>query len=195
MNGLGITKKILAVGFLAGCMMTLSTSLTGCLTDSKTTAVSDSTPMLAEQTLMVGAQGNTTYGSAVDLDAKKVLLSSAANAAQSSIDILFVYSGGNLQIMSPVAAKKAGDVNLAANYDTTQIKDTQFAAISTKPVSSQAADTIFSQTYKVDYDYAFEGENFLVKTGNGKLVFVNITSVNGNDSTASAEFTIAQSAL
>ena len=195
MKVLRMTKMILAAGFFAGSMMALSASLTGCLTNDKTTAKSDSTPMLAEQTDTVAAQGNTSYGSAVDLDIPKVLLSAAATAAQSTIDILFVYSGGQLQIMSPVAAKAAG-VPLAANYDDTQIKDIQFVPISTKPISSQAADTIFTQTpTKVDNDIVFQDEKFLVKTGKGKLVYLNVTSITGSDAKASAQFTIAISAL
>jgi hypothetical protein len=159
---------------------------------------SDSTPWGPEVSVTVGAQGNTTYGSAVDLDAKKVLKSSEANAAQATIDLLFVFSGGDLRLASPVAAKAAGDVPLAANYDATKIKDTQFVGISTKPVSSEMGDSTYaqtSQTSKVDITFAVEGYSYLVKTTEGKLAYVRIDQIDGTDNTATAKLTISLSGL
>jgi hypothetical protein len=192
-----ITKSILAFGTLAGLMFSASLSLTGCLTEDKktdtTTAKNDSTPWGPEFPLTVGAQGNTAYGSAVDLDAKKVLKSSEANAAQSTIDLLFIFTGGDLKIASPVAAKAAGDVPLAANYDATKIKDTQFVGVSTKPVSSEMGDSTYAQTAKVDISFAVEGYSYMVKTTEGKLAYVRIDKITGNDNTATANLTVSLS--
>jgi len=192
------TKKILAAGFFAGCIMSASVSLTGCLTDDKkdtTSTVPTSTPWGAETVVQVGAQGNASYGSAIDLDAKKVMLSAEANAAQSSIDLVFMFSTGDVQIGSPVYAKAAGDVPIAANYDLTKVKDTQIARISTKPDDSQLAASTFEATPKLNNAIVLDGGMYLVKTGQGKIAFVSINDVQGDSTKTSAKMTIALSGL
>ncbi len=194
----GLTKKILGAGFFALCIMSASVSLTGCLTDDKkdtTSTVPTSTPWGAETVVPIAAQGNATIGSAVDLDAKKVMLSSEANAAQSTIDLVFMYSTGDVQIGSPVYAKAAGDVPLAANYDLTKVKDTQIARISTKPDDSQIAASTFEATPKLNNALVLDGGMYLVKTGQGKIAFISINDVQGEGASTSAKMTIALSGL
>ncbi len=185
-------------------MMALSTSFTGCLTnDNKDTtkAPVDTTPKAihtafgSETTVSVGAQGHATYGTAVDLDTKTVMLSAAANAAQGSIDILFVFSSGSLKIASPVAAKAAGDVALAANYDAAVIKDVKFLKVSAKPADSEAAAAAFAAGSTVDIMTVAAGDQFIVKTGAGKIVYLKIATIAGTDKGAAADLTIAISGL
>jgi hypothetical protein len=198
MNVTGMTKRIMAAGLVACGILSTGVPLTGCMTDDKddtTGTAAKHTPFGAATTVMIGAQGNTAYGSAVDLDTKKVMLSDAALAAQGTIDIVFIYSNGDLQIASPVYAKAAGDVPLAANYDASKIKDTQFARISTLPEDSEQAITIFAQTPNTDNAIILEGVPYLVKTDKGKLVSIMITDLQGTDNTASAKLTIALSGL
>jgi len=193
-----ITKPILSFVVLAGLLLSASLSLTGCLTDNKKTdsvAKNDSTPWGPPTTVTVGAQGNLTYGSALDLDAKKVLKAPDAMAAQETIDILFIFTGGDLKFASPVAAKAAGDVPLAAGYDAAKIKDTQIATTSTQPETSEIADTTYNQTVKVDNVFASDGFGYLVKTDKGKLAYVHINNITGDGNTATAELTIQLSGL
>lgn len=194
----GLIKRISVAGLLAGCMLSMNVSLTGCMTDDKkdsTGTTEKHTPFGAETTVSIGAQGNATLGSAIDLDTKTVMLSGAANAAQGTIDLVFVFSGGDLQLVSPVAAKAAGDVPLAANYDATKIHDTQFGIVSTPPEDSEAAATIYAGTPKVNSVVIFDGGKYLVKTDKGKLALVTVSEVQGTDNTASAKLTIALSGL
>lgn len=192
-----ITKSILAFVLLAGLMLSASLTLTGCLTENKTDSVAkkDSTPWGQPTTVTVGAQGNLAYGSALDLDTKKVLKAPDALAAQETIDLLFIFTDGNLKFASPVAAKAAGDVPLAAGYDATKIKDTQIASTSTQPETSEIGDTTYNETLKVDIIYASAGFGYLVKTDKGKLVYVHIDDVTGEDNTGTAKITIQQSGL
>jgi hypothetical protein len=198
MHVFGLTKQIMAAGLLAGCVLSTGVSLTGCMTDDKNDSgatVAKHTPFGAATVVSIGAQGNTAYGSAVDLDAKKVMLSDAALAAQGTIDIVFIFSNGDLQIASPVYAKAAGDVPLATNYDAAKIKDTQFGRLSTPPEDSEQAITLFAQTPKSNNAIVLEGVPYLVKTDKGKLATITLTEVTGTDKTASAKLTIALSGL
>jgi hypothetical protein len=197
MNVAGLTKKIVAAAIVGGCVMSTGVSLSGCMTDDtkdSTATVEKHTPFGAETTVPIGAQGNLSIGSAVDLDNKTVMLSNAALAAQGTIDLVFVFADGDLQLMSPVAAKAAG-IPLAAGYDASKIHDTQFGIVSTPPEDSEAGVTIFAGTPKVNDVTIFDGAKYLVKTDKGKLALITITDVVGDDNTASAKLTISLSGL
>lgn len=201
MNLSGLTKKIAAVGLLAVCVVSTSVSLTGCLTDNKkdTTGVyvdttKKHTPWGPDYVFTAGAQGNTTLGSAIDLDTHKSMLVPAAMAAQGTIDLVMIYSDSALQLTSPVFAKAAGDVPLATAYDATKIHDTQFARVSTKPDDSELGDTTFAQTPKSNNSFLIEG-SYLVKTDKGKIAYVSVSNIVGDGPTASATFTISLSGL
>ncbi len=196
----GNVKKILAGGLIAGSFMMLSTTtLTGCLTDDKkdddTVATGTHTALGAEATISVGAQGHSTLGTAVDLDTKAVLLSAAANAAQGTIDVLFAYSGNAFKLMSPIAAKAAGDVGVAANYKDADLKVTEFVSVAAKPADSEAAAKAFSDGTKMTSATVKEGDKFVVKTGMGKIVYLTIKSIAGTEKAAAADLTLAISAL
>jgi hypothetical protein len=199
----GLTKKFAVAGLFAGCIMSASVSLTGCLTDDKkdstktpdTSTTGHSTPWGAETVIQVGAQANSAYGSAIDLDAKKALLSSDANKVQGTLDLVFFYSDGEFQIGSPVYAKTLPDVPLAANYNGTLIKDTQIARISTKPDDSQIGASTFATTPQSNNGYVSGGGDYLVKTSEGKIAYVHIGEFQGDGTSATAKFTIALSGL
>ncbi len=200
MNVWGNVKKISVGGMFIGAMVLVSSfSITGCLTDSKKDTPADTakhTPMGAETTVSVGAQGHATLGTAVDLDTKTVLLSAAANAAQGTIDVLFAFSGGALKLMSPIAAKAAGDVGVAANYTDASLKVTEFVKVTVKPVDSEAAAKAFTAgAAKLTSTAVATGDQFVVKTGAGKIVYLVVKSVAGTDKNAAADLTIAISAL
>lgn len=196
MKVMGLTKKIATAGLFIGCIMSTSVSLTGCLTDDKK---NDTPPPTTDKTktwsadtvIQVGAQGNATLGSAIDLDARKPLLSTAANAAQSSIDLVFFFSDGDLQLASPVYAKTLPDVPLAANYDLTKVKDTQMARVSTKPDSLSLVASTFATSGQTNNAVVSGGGSFLVKTGEGRYAFVSVDNIQGAGNTASATIIIS----
>ena len=197
MNVLRHSKKILSIGLLA-LPLTMSVSMTGCLTDDKdddTTKASVSTPWQSDANVSVGAQGHLTLGTALDLDNKAVLLSAAANAAQGTIDLLFVYSGSEHKLMSPVAAKGAGDVELANNYTDSQIKNTQFVKVTTKPKDSEAGAAAYAAGTKVSSSKVASGDMFIVKTGSDKLVFVKVDAIAGSEKAAAANLILNLSGL
>jgi len=189
---MGMTKKFVAAGLFAGCVLSTGVSLTGCLTsDTKDTPSTTTKTWSADTTIQVGAQGNATLGSAIDLDAKKALLSAAANAAQSSIDLVFLFSDGELQLGSPVYAKTLPDVPLAANYDLTKVKDIQLARVSTKPDSLALAVSTFATTPQTNNAVVSGGGSFLVKTGDGRYAYISVDNIQGAGNTASAGITIS----
>lgn len=201
MNVWGKMKKISLGGMIAGAMIIGSSfSVTGCLTDDDgdkdTTTTTTKTPLSAESNVSVGAQGHASLGTAVDLDTKTVLLSAAANAAQGSIDILFAYSGNALKLMSPIAAKAAGDVGVAANYTSADLKVTEFVKVTAKPADSEAAAKAFTDGATKLTSYAVaEGDKFVVKTGAGKIVYLTVKSIAGTEKNAAADLTLAISGL
>ncbi len=194
-------KKILAGGLVAGCFLVVSTTtLTGCLTDDKKDTVTKvdpakHTPLNAEAMLSVGAQGHASLGTAVDLDNKTVMLSAAANAALGTIDVLFAYSGAEFKLITPIAAKAAGDIGVAANYVSADLKVTEFVKVSAKPLDSEAAAKAFTDGTKSTSMKIAEGDMFVVKTGMGKIVYLKIKSIAGAEKAAAADLTLAISAL
>ena len=197
MNVTGSITRIFAAGLVAGCMLSMSMSLTGCMTDDKgsTPPANQHTPWGPDTTVSIGAQGNLSLGSAIDLDTRTVMPASVALQNQGTIDLVFIFSDGDLKLASPVAAKAAGDVPLAAQYDATKIHDTQFAFVSSKPDDSQQADTAYAGYPKFDVSIAIEGGQYLVKTDKGKIAILTVHDIQGIDNTASAKLTIALSGL
>jgi hypothetical protein len=199
MNVWGSVKKFSVGGmFLGALVLASSLTLTGCLTDDKEDEppAGVHTNLGAETTVSVGAQGHATLGTAVDLDTKTVLLSAAANAAQGTIDVLFAYSGSAFKLMSPIAAKAAGDVALALNYNSSELKVTEFVKVSAKPADSEAAAKAFSDAAtKLTSSTIAAGDKFVVKTGLGKIVYLSVTSIAGAEKNAAADLALAISAL
>ncbi|MBW8888573.1 MAG: hypothetical protein JF616_12520 [Fibrobacteres bacterium] len=189
---MGLTKKFAAAGLFAGCILSTGVSLTGCLSDdTKDPAKPATSTWSADSIVHVGAQGNATLGSAIDLDAKKVMLSAAANAAQSTIDLVFFFSDGDLYLGSPVYAKTLPEVPLAANYDLTKIKDTQMTKASTKPDSLSLTISNFATSPQTNNAVVSGGGSFLVKTGEGRYAYISVDNIQGAGNTASADITLS----
>lgn len=197
MNVLGSLKKFSVGGMFIGALVAGSSlTFTGCLTDDEEEEpAATSTPLGAETTVSVGAQGHATLGTAVDLDTKTVMLSAAANAAQGTIDVLFAYSGSAFKLMSPIAAKAAGDVGVAANYTSADLKVTEFVKVSAKPADSEAAAKAFTDGTKMTSATVAALDKFVVKTGMGKIVYLSVTSIAGTEKNAAADLALAISAL
>lgn len=176
-------KKRFTTGILAAGLMALSLGVTGCLTDDgDDDAVT--TPWTTDSTLTVGAQGNATLGTAIDLDKPRVLLSAAANLAQDSLDVLFAYHRGSFVLIAPRTAKDSG-ITVAANYDTTKVKYIQFVKVATAPANWEAGMTAFDAGTKVSYSAIAANDIFVVKTSESAYALLTISSITGTDGAGS----------
>ncbi|MDQ3000626.1 MAG: hypothetical protein M3Y08_05130 [Fibrobacterota bacterium] len=188
-------KKVSLGGMIAGMMMVAtSVSFTGCLTDDKDDepASTTKTALAAEMTIAAGAQG-ATLGSVLDLDAGVALGSVAANAAQESIDLVFMYYGGSFHVDNAVSAKAAGvanSINLTNSYSDSKIKDIGIVKVMTKPANQEAAKAAFTAGTPIKSSVITGGEMFLVKTTEGKLALVTVGTIVGTDNKANAEFKV-----
>jgi|GEM_PF-2721868 len=145
-----------------------------------------------EKAITVGAQTNSTYGTALDLDTQKAMFSGEASTKQPLIDLLFVYSGGSTKLMSAVAGKQASDLSYADGFDAGKLADTKFVKVSSKPATPEAARKSFEAGSKVNSLAVAAGQSFLVKTTDGNLSWLKIESIQGGTgSSASANLTVA----
>ena len=198
MNVWGLTKKILGISMLA-IPLTMTTTLTGCLTDEgdDDSTGGTKTALSAEKTLSVGAQA-ATLGSVMDLDAATdaamVLNSAAANAAQESIDLVFMFYGGAFHMDNAVEAKKAGvanNINLTNTYDNAKIVDIDIVKVTTKPADQEAAKAALASGTKIDGSAITGGEMFVVKTTGGKVALVTVGTIVGTDNKANSSFKVS----
>src|SRR5687767_11840539 len=83
---------------LAMMGLALGAGLTGCFDDDEEPVTR--TPLSAGDTVLVGAQGDTTYGSAVDLDLRQALKVAQANVSQQTLDLIFAFHEGSVRIMT-----------------------------------------------------------------------------------------------
>ena len=173
------STKILAAGFMA-----LSLGLTGCLTDSKDDEKTVTTSWTTDSTLNVGAQANTSFGTAIDLDKRRVLLSAAANLAQDSLDVLFAYHRSSFVLIAPRTAKDSG-ISVAAGYDTSKVKYTKFVKVATAPANWEAGVAAFAAGTQVSYSTIAANDMFVVKTTDSAYALVTISSITGTSNTGS----------
>jgi hypothetical protein len=188
----GKLKNVTLGGIFVGALMAMSTvSMTGCLTDDKkdttTTTPGTHTDLAAGTTVTIGAQGHATYGSVIDIDAAKALTSTEANAAQSDIDLVFLYYGGAFHMEDAVTARASGvanNINLTNTYDVTKIKAVDIVKVTTKPADQEAAKAAFAAGPVVHGATVVQGDMLLVKSTGGKLALVTVSEITGNDKAA-----------
>ena len=193
----GLTKKFLGIGLL--CLpLTMTTTLTGCLTeddDDDTTTTPPAGDSLDLDMGTFGAQSNPTEGSFIELDAWEVLTTggvSSGNAAE--IDLIFAYSTSQnaASIYSPKAA--ADGISGSAGFDF--VKNELGNSAATTEIRSINKATYDGLDTKAELDAAWaaaastatttrlalaEDAAFIAKSGKGLLVAVLVT-----DLTASA---------
>ncbi|MBW8889503.1 MAG: hypothetical protein JF616_17245 [Fibrobacteres bacterium] len=185
-------KKVTLGGMFVGAMMLASSlSVTGCLTnDNKDTTKTDTSHHTALPTgtsVTIGAQGHATYGSAIDIDAGTALTSAQANAAQSTIDLVFLFYGGAFHLEDAVMARASGvanNINLTNSYDVTKIQDVDMVKVTTKPADQEAAKAAFTAGTKIHGSTVAQGDMFLVMSTGGKLALVTMSSITGTDKAA-----------
>lgn len=199
MNVWGTTKKILSIGLL--CLpLTMTTTLTGCLTDED----KDSTPVVtpeptAVKTGTLGAQSNATLGSFLELDAWTILkLSEVTTANAANVDLVFAYSTSQsaAAFYSPKAA--ADGIGGSAGFDF--VKTALGASARTTEMKSISAAAYTAITTKAGLDSAWtagtavadgrlaltEGVTFIAMSSANLPVAIKITSL-----TASAAGSVA----
>ncbi len=189
----GNMKKILAGGFVAGCMMMVSTTtMTGCLTDDK----QDSVPVvvvkdtLKTATATMGAQANADYGSFVDVDMGfKTMKLTDAKAMAVDVDLIFAYSGSAkaAAIYSPKTARD-GVTGGAGGFDFLQ---TGFTALVATEIMTVSATKLAAVTTQAGLDSLHaagvmapegrltisNGVAFTVKSTKGKVFGATVTGL------------------
>ncbi|MDB5050423.1 MAG: hypothetical protein JWO30_3494 [Fibrobacteres bacterium] len=201
MLALGKMKKISLGGMVAGALIVASSfSVTGCLTDDKktdSTATGTHTAFPAATTIAAGAQG-AALGSVLDLDTKTALTSAQANAAQSSIDLVFMFYAGAFHMDNPKAARLAGianSINLTNTYTEASLKDTKIVKVSAAPADQEAAKVAFDGGTASPSNVIVGGEFFLVETTSGKISLVKVGAIVGTDKLANANFDVSISTI
>jgi len=175
-------------------------SVTGCLTDSKssdTTAVGVHTAFPAATSIPVGAQG-ATLGSVIDLDTKTALTSAQANAAQGTIDLVFMFYAAAFHMDNAIAARSAGianSINLTNSYTLASLKDTKIVKITAAPADQEAAKAAFTAGTASPTNVIAGGEMFLVETTSGKVTLVTVGTIVGTDNKANANFNVSISTI
>lgn len=193
-------KDLFNTKMLAATLMALSLGLTGCLTDSKDDE-DDNTPppeLVTTLTVTAGAEDNTTYGSALDLDSFVTYTINDAEAMAASIDLIFAYSGSasSAAIYSPDTAKGGiaggpgfdflADFAPARNTEIKTVLGVTMSAITTKAqVDSLWAAGVVATNGRV---LLTEGTTFLAKSNLELVVLVKVDSVT-TGATGKASFT------
>lgn len=134
---------------------------------------------LSVTSLSAGAQSNPTLGSSIDLDAPKVMLSSAARAAAASVDLVYANSFADDADMlwSPNTAKDNVDFMTGWSvYNTTQfhkVSGTTFAAVTT----AEELAALWKPASAVTTSLAVvAGDLVIARSNAGKLVLIQIVS-------------------
>jgi hypothetical protein len=153
------------------------------------------------KTVTLGAQG-AAQGSALDLDTAGVWNSATANANQAKIDLVLLYFDGEFNLSGALAARDSGKkyvINLTDGYDSTQVKDIKFVLVAEKPANQQLAMEIYADAEEADEllrsIWIEAGDKLVVKTTEGKYVYVEVTTVTGTTSAGTAVLTLSLSTL
>lgn len=152
----------------------------------------------AEKTVTAGAQSNSSHGTALDFDLStpKAMFHSEAVDKEATIDLLFVHSGGAHKLMSAPAAKRAGDLDYADEFENAKIVDVKFVKVAAKPATPAAGRAVYDAGTKVNSLAVAAGQGFLVKTTDENLAWVKIERIEGGaGSSASAVMTVALGAF
>jgi hypothetical protein len=133
----------------------------------------------------VGAQANTAYGTALDLDAGQALFSGPAKEMASALEFLFVFSGGKLKLMNPLVAMKASDLDYADKFDSTKVKDVKLVVTTAKFATPAEARAAYTKGTKATSAVAAAGQGYLVETASGNIAWLRIETIPGTPSSGS----------
>lgn len=197
MNVRGNSKKIIAGALFAISMFSVSTGLTGCLTDDGDKGGGGDSVTSKSTTL--GAQASAT-GSFLEADAMAAKTIAEAKTIASNIDLVLAFSESqtSLSIYSPKAA--ADGIAGTPGFDFvkttlgTSARDTEIRVISTAGFDTVKTTVGVKALYDAgvkDDDgrlAAQQNTTFAIKTNGGKIVAIKITAVSGTTSgTATVE--------
>jgi hypothetical protein len=164
------------------------------VTDSKgNVAISDTATLTIVfddlKVLSVGAQGNSSLGSVVDLDSGKVWQSATANLNVGKIDLVYMFYAGKLSLNGARAARDSGtthSINLTNGYGSAA-KEIQFIEVSSKPASVAAATTIYEAGPRVRSAVVSNGKKYVTLSSEGRYFYIEVSDVTGTDNTATAK--------
>lgn len=152
-----------------------------------------------ETVITMAAQANSSYGTTADLDVPHALKYDDAKNQQGALDLLFVFSGGGLKLMSPLAAKRAKDLTYESGFDSTKLQDVKFVSANDKPPSPADGKAIYekgpqssSVPAQLNPVSAQDGPGYLVKTPDGKIAWIKVGPIQNGVSDASwAKLTVS----
>jgi hypothetical protein len=133
----------------------------------------------------VGAQANTGYGTALDLDAGQALFSGPAKEMASALELLFVFSGGKLKLMNPLVAMRTSDLDYADKFDSTKVKDVKLVVTTAKFATPAEARAAYTKGAKATSATAAAGQGYLVETASGNIAWLRIETIPGTPSSGS----------
>jgi hypothetical protein len=149
---------------------------------SKTFPVTGGGTPVDTGSVIAGANSNATYGSSIDLDQPKAMLTAEANQNVSKIDICYAFSGTeNVEKLFSPHHAKASNYNFAAawanpnqtKFYKTTLNATQYAAITTKEQVTQQ----WTEPSAVGTSVACaQGDVFIAKTEQGAIVLMLISA-------------------
>jgi hypothetical protein len=184
---------------LTGTILSLGLVLTGCLTDNDDddggVVVADS---LTVKTVTVGAQSNTDYGSALDIDNMTAYLINEAKTRTGDIDLIYGVStslGSQPAVYSPDTAKAgvggSGGFSYLSDFNNpnnTVIKAVivNFDAIDTKEKLDSLWLTV-SPITNGRHNIAVNS-TFMAKSNLNKIVLIKVNSITGTTATGFANF-------
>lgn len=147
----------------------------------------DPEPDLTESTITVAGHGHASMGSSFDLDNGDVLLSSAATAANSGVDLVYTYSNslGSPVLLTPVYAKNESGIGafsgwVSPNNTQFHLVNADFDAITTKAEVEALFDA--SQVSSSGREPCAAGDVFVVKTDTGAYALLQMETVSSDDS-------------
>lgn len=179
-----MSTTITAKSGTAADTYTLSiTAEAGSITSTSTkdfTVTSTGTPVTTSQPIVMGSYKNATLGSSIDLDNGTVMLSAAAKAANSGVDLVGTVSdAAAMRIFTPGYAASGSGITAFANWNSpanTSIvqvpSSTTFDAITT----AEQIESLYTAGTSADAFTATVGDVFVVKTDQNKYVAVEITA-------------------
>jgi hypothetical protein len=133
----------------------------------------------------VGAQANTAYGTALDLDAGQALFAPQAKEMASALEFLFVFSAGKLKLMNPLVAMRTTDLDYADKFDSAKVKDVKMVVTTAKFAAPGDARTAYTKGTKVTSAVAAAGQGYLVETASGNIAWLRIETIPGTPSSGS----------
>lgn len=145
----------------------------------------------AANTVNAAAQGNSTLGSTLDLDAPLALKQPEAEEREPQLDVLFVYFKNAYMLMTPSLAKSAG-IAMAQKFESAKLKGVKLVKWNVQPPNPDSGRAIFKAGPKQDSATLVKSpQGFLVGTSDTNLVWVSVASIPTGGDLATTKFVVS----